>query len=209
VTLAIQQGGASPEALRAALDSVFASPAYRWAETPSPIRLLREWWDRLGDWLDGLRVGNPAAFRLLVLALLVALVLVLAHGAWVVWQTVRSGARPEDDAPRAAARAPRDGAWYLREADRAAAAGRMGDALQLAFVGLALTLDSQGLLHYHASKTPAECVREARLAGADRERLRDLVRALYAHVFGGQPCGQDEYRRWRDDIGRPWHAPAH
>jgi hypothetical protein len=209
VSLAILQGSASPDALRAALDSVFASPAYRWAETPSPIRFLREWWDRLGDWLDGLRAGNPAAFRLLVLALLVALVLVLAHGAWVVWQTVRSGAGPEDRTPGPAARAPRDAAWYLREADRAAAAGRMGDALQLAFVGLALTLDGQGLLRYHASKTPAECVREARLAGADRDRLRELVRALYAYVFGGRPCGPDDYRRWRDDIGRPWHEPAH
>jgi len=70
-------------------------------------------------------------------------------------------------------------------------------------------LDRQGLLRYHASKTPAECAREARLAGADRERLRQLVGALYAHVFGGTPCGTDDYRRWRQEIARPWHAPAH
>lgn len=209
MTLATLQSDASPAALRAALDSVFASPAYRWAETPTPVRLMRDWWERLTDWLEGLRAGNPAAFRLLVVALLVALVLVLAHGAWVVWQTVRSGAAPEDGAPPPVAREERDAAWYLRQADRAAAAGRTGEALQLAFVGLALLLDRQGLLRYHASKTPAECAREARLAGADRERLRQLVGALYAHVFGGTPCGADDYRRWRQEIARPWHAPAH
>jgi hypothetical protein len=209
VTLATLQSDASPAALRAALDSVFVSPAYRWTETPTPVRLMRDGWERLRDWLEGLRAGNPAAFRLLVVALLVALVLVLAHGAWVVWRTVRSGAGPEDGTPRPADQEERDAAWYLREADRVAAAGRTGEALQLAFVGLALVLDRQGLLRYHASKTPAECAREARLASADRERLRELVGTLYAHVFGGLPCGPDDYRRWRTEIVGPWHAPAH
>jgi len=46
-------------------------------------------------------------FRLLVAALLVALVLVLAHGAWVVWQTVRSGAEPEEGTSRPHRRHPR------------------------------------------------------------------------------------------------------
>ncbi len=202
------QGDATPTALRAALDSVFGSPIYRWAETPAPERLLRDWWGRLGDWLEGLRAGHPAAFRLLVVALLIALVLVLAHGAWVVWQTVRRAAAPEGGSPDRVGSETRDAAWYLREADRAAAAGRSGEALQLAFVGLALTLDGQGLLRYHASKTPGECARDARLAGQDRERFRELVRALYAHAFGGRPCGPDDYRRWREASARPWHAPA-
>ena len=85
-----------------------------------------------------------------------------------------------------------------READRAAAAGRIAEALQLAFVGLALTLDGAGLLRYHASKTPAECAREARLAAEDRERLRGLVRALYGTSSAGGPCAPDDYRRWRE-----------
>ena len=33
-----------------------------------------------------------------------------------------------------------------------------------------LTLESGGLLKYHPSKTPAECARDARLSGADRDR---------------------------------------
>ena len=203
------QAGATPAAFRAALDSVFASPAYRWEAEPAPLRFLREWWTRLGDWLAGLRADNPAAFRLLVVGLLIALVLVLAHGTWVVWRTVQGARAPDGDGARPPSPGSRDAAWYLREADRAAAEGRMADALQLAFVGLALTLDRQGLLRYHASKTPAECAREARLAREDRERLRALVRALYAHAFGGGPFGADDYRRWREDLSRPWHAPAH
>ena len=206
---ALVQGGPTPAAFRAALDSVFASPAYRWEEVPAPFRFLREWWTRLGDWIAGLRTDNPAAFRLLVAALLIVLVAVLAHGVWVVWRTVRGGRALEDEGAETRVSGARDAAWYLREADRAAAEGRMADALQLAFVGLALTLERQGLLRYHASKTPAECAREARLAREDRERLRALVRALYAHAFGGGPFGADDYRRWREDLARPWHASAH
>ncbi len=148
----LAQGDATPAALRAALDSVFASPAYRWAEVPAPERWLRQWWERLGNWLAGLRAD---------------------------------------------------------EADRAAAAGRIREALQLAFVALALTLDGQGLLRYHLSQTPAEVAREARLGSDDRERLRGLVHALYAHVFGDLPCSAEDYRRWREAIARPWHAAAH
>ena len=169
---------------------------------------MREWWARLGDWLAALRADNPAAFRLLVFALLIALALLLAHGAWVVWRTIRSATVHPDAVRRPPDVRGHDAAWYLREADRAAAEGRMAAALQLAFVGLALTLEAQGLLRYHASKTPAECAREARLAREDRERLRGLVRTLYGHVFGGDPFGPDDYRRWRADVGGPWHAAA-
>ncbi len=201
------QASGAPE-LRAALDSVFASPAYSWREEAAPVRLLRQWWDQLVEWLTGLRADNPTAFRLLVLALLLALLLILAHAGYVVWVTARAARRAADDDQRREPREARDAAWYSRAADRAASEGRLIEALQLAFVSLALALHGQGILDYHASKTPAECAREARLVGADRERLRSLVRALYSHVFGGRPLGPDEYRRWRDASAPPWHAAA-
>ncbi|HKU62837.1 MAG TPA: DUF4129 domain-containing protein [Gemmatimonadales bacterium] len=196
------------ERLRAALDAVFAGRAYRWAREPAPTRLLREWWDRMSEWLRALRADNPFVFRLLILALLLALVLILAHAAWLVWRTVR-GAQSGDAAhPPAANTEPRDAEWYGRAADRAAAEGRIADALQLAFVALALGLDRQGLLQYHGSKTPAECARDARLTPTDRERLRGLVRTLYLHAFGGRPAVLDDYRHWRAAGADPWHAPA-
>ena len=202
-------GPPDPARLRSVLDTVFSAASYRWAEEPGPLRFLREWWRRLGEWLESLRADNPAVFRVLILLLLATLLLLLAHGSWVIWKTLRAGAGPhgEEDAP--APDETRDAEWYYREADRAAAAGRISDALQLAFVGLALTLQAQGLLRYHSSKTPAECVREANLVAADRDRLRGLVRALYAYVFGGRPCGLDDYHRWREAVALSWHAPGH
>lgn len=196
------------ERLRAVLDTVFAGRAYRWAREPAPARLAREWWERLGDWLRGLRADNPLVFRLLVLALLLALVLILAHAAWLVWRTVRSARTLDDAEAGAAPPEPHDAEWYGRAADRAAAEGRLAEALQLAFIALALGLERQGLLQYHASKTPAECARDARLGPADRERLRRLVRTLYLHVFGGRPVAPEDYRLWRAAGAEPWHAPA-
>ena len=121
-------GDPTAAALRAVLDSVFAAPAYRWADEPPLLRLLREWWHRLTGWLEGLRIGNPAAFRLFGFALLVLLVLVLAHGAWVVWRTVRGAATADDAGPTPAEREARDAAWFFRAADRAAGEGRTADA---------------------------------------------------------------------------------
>ena len=203
------QGDPGTAALRAILDTIFAAPAYRWSDEPAPWRFLRAWWHRLADWLQGLRADNPAVFRLLLLGLLAALILLLAHAAYVVWKTVSAGSATAEHAPAAPRTERRDAAWYTREADRAAAAGRMAEALQLAFVALALALEAQGLLRYQSSKTPAECARDARLAREDRERLGELVRTLYAHVFGGRPCSPAEYRSWRERSGLPWHASAH
>jgi len=205
----IPQGSSGADWFRAVLDTVFAASAYRWAEEPRPLRLLREWWDQLGEWLRGLRADNPLVFRLLVIGLLLLLVLIFSHAAYVVWRTVSQAGGPKDETAPRALREARDAAWYAREADRAAREGRYLEALQLAFVELALTLDTQGLLQYHAGKTPAECAREARLAGSDRERLRDLVRNLYSYAFGGRSIAPDDYQRWRENGAGPWHAPAH
>jgi len=205
----VVQGAPDPARLRSVLDTVFAAPSYRWAQEPGPLRFLREWWQRLGEWLESLRADNPAVFRLLILLLLATLLLLLAHGTWVVWKTISAGAGPAEHPSVTAPDEAHDASWYYREADRAAAEGRVTDALQLAFVGLALTLEGQGLLRYHPSKTPAECARDANLGGADRERLRGLVRTLYAHVFGGRPCGADDYHRWREAGALSWHASGH
>ena len=203
------QAPGDPTAFRAVLDSVFAAPAYRWANEPSATRLLRRWWERLGEWLQALQSDNPALFRYLVMGLLLALILIFLHAGYVIWQTMRGAPRPADRPADAAPQPLRDAEWYELEADRAAAEGRRLEALQLAFVGLALRLDSRGLLRYHASKTPAECAAEVRLGQSDRERMRQVVRALYGYVFGGWPCDAEDYRRWRESTASLSHAPAH
>jgi hypothetical protein len=187
---------------------VFSAPAYHWVDQPSAARLLRHWWDRLGEWLQNLQSDNPQLFRYLVMGLLLALILIFLHAGYLIWQTMRGTPRSTDRSLPSSPVMVRDAEWYEREADRAAAAGRRLEALQLAFIALALRLESQGLLRYHASKTPAECVVEARLGDNERERMRQLVRSLYAYVFGGRPCSIEDYRRWRDMTTSLWHAPA-
>lgn len=197
------------ERYRAALDSVFATDPYRWSSPPPLLALLRGWWGQLIDWLQGLKTDNPLLFRLFVVAILVAWAAILAHAAWLVWHTVRGASRSEQTPRLTAAGERRDADWYFRAADQAAEQGRFAEALQLAFVAIALTLDAGGLLKYQPSKTPAECAREARLSPADRDRLRGMVRTLYAGAFGGRALGPDDYRRWRELGAGSWHAPAH
>jgi hypothetical protein len=173
------------------------------------LQLLKDWWALLVDWLQGLRTDNPLLFRLFTIAILAVWVAIFLHAAWLVWLTVRGAARSEQASAAAAQGERRDADWYSRAADRAADEGRFADALQLAFVAIALTLDAAGLLKYQPSKTPAECARDARLGAADRDRLRGLVRTLYAGAFGGRSLGREDYRRWREVGAGPWHAPAH
>jgi Domain of unknown function (DUF4129) len=209
VTAVPFQGEPGPERFRAVLDSVFATEPYQWVAPSAARQFAADWWQRLLTWLDGVKTDNPLLFRILLILLLLAWAGIFAHAGWVIWHTLRGAARADRPVTLPAAGERHDAGWYVREADRAAAEGRLTQALQLAFVGLALSLEAQGLLHYHPSKTPGECAREARLAAADRERLRELVRGLYSHAFSGQPIGMDDYRRWRDAGAGPWHAPAH
>ncbi len=203
------QAEAGPELYRAVLDSVFATKPYQWAPQSAVLRLVSEWWDWLGAWIDGLKANNPLLFRIFLVTVLLLWVGIFAHAAWLVWLTVRGAARADRSVALPVAGERHDAEWYSGAADRAAAEGRLAEALQLAFVALALTLEGQGLLQYHPSKTPAECAREARLAGSDRDRLRDLVRSLYSYAFGGRSIAPDDYRRWRETGAGPWHAPAH
>jgi Domain of unknown function (DUF4129) len=195
------------DSLRAALDSVFAQPAYRWIERPAPLRWLALWWHRLGDWLAALQAGDPFLFRVLAIGLVVVLVLVFLHALWVVLRTVRAASAAEARGAPGAIVVRRDAAWHLAEGDRLAVAGRYVDALQHAFLALALVLDGRGVVRFHPSKTPGEYAREARLPADERTRLRTLVGQLYAGAFGGAPVGAEDYRRWRDALTE-WHAPA-
>jgi hypothetical protein len=205
----LPQGEIGPELYRAVLDSVFAAKPYQWAPQSAVSRLLADWWEWLVRWIDGLKTHNPVLFRIFLVTVLLAWVGIFVHAAWLVWLTLRGAARADRSVPLPVAGERHGAEWYSRAADRAAAEGRLAEALQLAFVAIALTLEGQGLLQYHPSKTPAECAREARLAGSDRERLRDLVRSLYSYAFGGRSIAPDEYRRWRENGAGPWHSPEH
>ncbi len=198
-----------PDSLRAVLDSVFTSPAYDWRPPNTAVTWIQQRWRAVVEWLTTMRDLNPRVYHAVVLLLVATLVAIILHAAWILYRTARRAEEGVAGMPDAALPAARDAAWFRAEADRLAGEGRLADAMQAAFVALALHLDAIGLLQYQASRTPAECAREARLAGADQVRLQRLVGELYRAAFGGAPVAAADYRAWHAEVEGVWHAPAH
>jgi len=194
------------DSLRAVLDSVFAEPAYAWVDEPQPLAFVRDWWGRLADWITATRSLHALLFQLLVFALAAVLVAILVHAGYVFQQTIKAAAGRESKTMLQSAQVRRDAAWYLAAADQAAAAGRYGDALRLAFEALILRLDAMGSVRWGPGKTARDYSREARLLPLDRERLGGLVGVLYRHVYSGVPCGASEYAVLRGAAAGNWHA---
>lgn len=202
-----QTAGPTTDSLRAVLDTVFAGRDYRWQERPDPVSAFARWMDALQRWLDQLRETHPLAFRWFLIGLLVMVLAIFAHAAWIFLRTVRSNARSGEGLPFGAS-PRRDGGWYRREADRLAAQGRYAEAIQADFLALVLALDGLRLLKFHPSKTPAEYGLEARLGGEAREEFRELVRGLYGYAFARRPCGPVEFDAWRARAAPERYAPA-
>jgi hypothetical protein len=192
-------GGQAPgaDSLRAVLDSVFASPDYRWIERPNPLAFLIRWWDALRAWLDGVRTMHPDLFQLLLWGLIVVLVAILVHGFWVLAQTVRAAGAPRGATAEASPEV-RGAAWHRREAAQLAREGRYPEAMQAEFLALVLDLDQRHVVRFHPSKTPNEYTYEARLSAASREVFRGLVRSLYGYAFARERCEERDFLAWRD-----------
>jgi len=182
----------APDSLRAVLREVFAARDYAWQARRRPLGWLKDLFEGVLDWLDALHVAHPVAYYLVLGAMTTVLVAIFAHLAYVIWRAVRSKGRP--DSAGAAAPVPnRDAAWHLDEARRLGSAGRYAEALAHRFIALVLELDGRRAVQFRASKTPAEYVAEARFDDAGRSEFADLVGRLYHHVFGGAPCGPDDW----------------
>lgn len=204
-----QRGATAPDSVRAALDSVFAQPAYRWDIPRDPFAFVGQAWNALREWIRAMEAQNPAAVRLLWWALLALLALILLHAAWVAVRTMRGAYAPDDSARPARALVPRNAAWYRREADRLASQGRFVEALQADFVRLVLELDARRIVHFHPSRTPNEYVGDPGLSPGARGALRTLVRGLYAYAFAGAPCGPTEFAEWRSEAVAERYARSH
>ncbi len=200
---------ARADTLRAALDSVFASPTYRWETREDPFGAVRRLWLILGDYIARLHAQNPFAFRVLGWVLVTILVAILVHAAWIAFRTMGRGSRPSSDATGVPALAPRDAAWYAREAARLAASGDYVAAMQADFLRLILELDGRRLVAFHPSKTPSEYARDAALGEEGRRALRSLVRDMYAYAFARVPLDRTGYERWRSAAAAERYAAAH
>ncbi len=185
-----------PDSLRRALSEVFARPEYRWVERTNPIQWLMDLWHRLQDWLDAVQTSHPAGFKVLLAGLVLLLVAMFAHIGYVVWRITRPTIRAPVGPAGAAAGPLEDAGAHLIRAGELARAGRYAEALAHRFIAVVLQLERAQALTFHLSKTPAEYLAEARLDGAGRESLAELVARLYRHLFGGVPCDEGGYREF-------------
>lgn len=172
---------------------VFARPEYQWTERRRLVSWLARQWHNVIEWLNHLADRYPVGFNIGLALVVVALVVLLVHVGWVMWRIVRPAARTGTGKTAARAGIIMDAAAHLARADALAHAGRYAEALGHRFLAVVLELDRMKALRFHASKTPAEYVGEARLTDAGRASLAGLVAQLYRHLFGAVPCDAREY----------------
>ena len=159
---------------------------------------LARQWHNFVEWLNRLSAQHPVGFDIGLALVVVALVALLVHIGYVMWRIVRPTARTGQADPAVGRGVIADAAAHLAHAEELARGGRYAEALAHRFLALVLELDRRKALRFHASKTPAEYVGEARLTERGRATLAGLVAQLYRHLFGAVPCDAGEYETFGD-----------
>ena len=181
--------------MRRVVGEVFARPEFHWVERKRVLSWLASLWYDLLNWLDRLADQHPVGYTVGLVFIILLVLLLLSHIGYVVWRVVRPAAR----GGKTAAAAPGvivDAATHLERAAELARAGRYTEALAHRFLAVVLELERLKAVRFHASKTPAEYVGEARLDEPDRATLAYLVAQLYRHVFGAVACDEAQYREF-------------
>lgn len=176
---------------------VFSRPEYGWIEHRRVSSWLLRFWSNIVSWLDRLETQHPVVFNVGLTLVVVLLVVLLVHIGYVLWRIVQPAARTGQAATAITGGRVMDAAGHLKLAEELAAAGRYTEALGHRFLAVVLELDRRKALRFHASKTPAEYVSEARLSETARAALAGLVAQLYRHLFGAVPCDADDYQAFR------------
>lgn len=197
------------DSLRATIDSVLAQAAYQVSAPRDPWAPVRRLWNALLDWLEQLRTGNPLAYRVLVWVLIAMLAVIVAHALYVAARTIQAGSAAGPKERLQPISAPRDAAWFDREARQLVVQGRYAEAMQADFLRLVLELDARDLARYHPSRTPAEYARDSRLTAEGRSELSALVRSLYAYAFARLPADAAAWESWKARTVADRYAAAH
>ena len=173
---------------------VFSRPEFQWVERHRVLSWLLQQRDTFRDWLNRFAEQHPTGYSIGLGLTVIVLVVLVVHIGYVVWRIVRPGVRT--GAPTTTARPGMivNAAWHVARAEELARAGHYAEALAHRFLAAVLELDRIGALRFHASKTPAEYVGEARLDESGRASLARLVAQLYRHLFGAVPCDEREYQ---------------
>ncbi|MEO8201623.1 MAG: DUF4129 domain-containing protein [Gemmatimonadota bacterium] len=188
------------------LGTVLRSPEYQWADVHPHLGFLARWWNALTEWLGRMVESNPGATEFIFWSLIAVLLVIFAHGGWIMYRTIRYAGAPAQGAGQPSASNIRDERWYLRRADSLANEGHFAEAMQAAFTALVLRLDARGIVRFHPSKTPQEYAREAKLATESRHGLQAAVGVLYSCAYAGRSCGPQQYQEWLLGLRQEWHA---
>lgn len=156
---------------------------------------LAKLWYSLLEWLDRLAEQHPVGYMVGLIFIIVLVLLLLTHITYVVWRVVRPAARAGNTASAGPGLIV-DAEAHLARAAELARAGHYTEALAHRFIAVVLELERLNAVRFHASKTPAEYVGEARLDEPGRATLAVLVAQLYRHLFGAVPCAEAEYQEF-------------
>jgi Na+-transporting methylmalonyl-CoA/oxaloacetate decarboxylase gamma subunit len=182
------------DSVHRALRHVFAAPEFQWRERPDPLRWITAELKSILDALAALYHSHPGAYFVVLAALVAIVVALLVHVGHTVAAALRRAAAAPVPVPGTPA--PRDAAWHEAAARRLGVEGRYAEALGHRYLALVLRLAGRRAVTFHPSKTPAEYAAEAKLGPDDRSALAALTAALYAHLFGGEPCDADAWARF-------------
>ena len=183
------------DSLRRVVSQVFARPEYEWVERRHVVAWLQTQWQHLNDWMARLSDQHPLGFNIILGLAVLGLLLLFVHIGYVIMRIVQPAMRTGGAGAASAVTGGRimDAAAHVARAEELARGGRYTEALAHRFTAALLELDRRQALRFHASKTPAEYIREVRLDEGGRASFTTLVAALYRHLFGAVPCDATEY----------------
>lgn len=156
----------SPERVSGVLRDILADPDFATFEAPLRRQVIEWVLTRIGEiwnWIRGLlgEDGTGTA-RIVVIVVAVLALVVMMTVAHRQASRVRARQRDQDDPEPAA---PLTAGEWLTAANHRARGGAFRPAATALYQGFLLTLEQQGLLAFHGSKTPGDYAMEITRAG--------------------------------------------
>lgn len=183
----------SPEAIRAARDTVFSRGEFEYDRGTTQRSLLEKvlgWWT---DLVESLQTRHPVLFLVALGAMVLLLLAIVAHMVW----TVRVARRAEwkedrlDDLEAAMRRL--DPAPFRARAVALASEGRLEDAVRDLYTALLLVLDRRGAVRFASHKALLDYRIESSRDPEARAAL-DLFEAAYPPgSFGRRPPSRERF----------------
>ena len=125
---------------------VFSRPEFQWLERRRLVSWLARQWHNLVEWINHLADRYPVGFNVGLAIVVVLLIVLLVHVAYVMWRIVRPAARTGAGQTAAGAGIIMDAAAHLARADALARAGRYAEALGHRFLAVVLERGEPGIV---------------------------------------------------------------